>query len=243
MEGPSLVIITSELAQFIGHQVKQVSGNTTAEKGLAHRKELKRIRSWGKHLLLEFDDFFIRIHFLMYGSYRVNERKEQEPRLSLIFDNGEVNFYSCSVKVIDDHTPEEIYDWRVDVMSPQWDADYVLKKIKGCDHEKVCDVLMDQNIFAGVGNIIKNEVLFNLHLHPDSTVDALSKQQLKDLITEAHDYSHNFYKWNQEFTLKKHWQVMRKKICPRNNIPLIKKKTGKLQRWSFYCTKCQVLHS
>jgi endonuclease-8 len=38
----------------------------------------------------------------MFGSYRINERKEDaQPRLSLGFDDGEeFNFYSCSVKTL-----------------------------------------------------------------------------------------------------------------------------------------------
>ena len=30
----------------------------------------------------------------------------------------------------------------------------------------VCDALLDQTVFAGVGNIIKNEVLFRTGVHP-----------------------------------------------------------------------------
>jgi len=36
-----------------------------------------------------------------------------------------------------------------------------------------CDALLDQDIFSGVGNIIKNEVLHRIRVHPESTVGAL----------------------------------------------------------------------
>lgn len=242
MEGPSLTILIEELLHFKGRIVIDLLGNTKVDKEKMCGKKLLNIRSWGKHLILEFDTFFIRIHFMMYGSYRINEKKDLPARLSMIFDNEEINFYSCSVKIIENIKPEEVYDWRVDVMSDKWDTNYVIKKIKVCEYVKVCDLLMDQNLFAGVGNIIKNEVLFNQRIDPNSMADALDSKQLKDLVNEARRYSWEFYKWKKEYTLKKHWKIMRKKICPRDEIPIIKKKTGKLQRWSFYCTKCQRLY-
>lgn len=243
MEGPSLVIITEELKQFEGKIVKDLLGNTKVDKDKMCGKELQEILSWGKHLILRFDKFFIRIHFLMYGSYRINEKKDQEPRLSLLFDDGEVNFYNCSVKIIEGTTPPDVYDWRIDIMSVNWDIEHVLKMVNHQRKEKICDVLMDQDIFAGVGNIIKNEVLFEQRIDPNSITGALSDKQLKDLIQATREYSFNFYKWKKEYTLKKHWQIMRKRECPRDHIPITRKKTGKLQRWSFYCTRCQILYN
>ncbi|HRO68823.1 MAG TPA: hypothetical protein PK951_00545 [Chitinophagaceae bacterium] len=34
----------------------------------------------------------------------------------------------------------------------------------------VCDALLDQEIFSGVGNIIKNEVLYRIRVHPESLI-------------------------------------------------------------------------
>lgn len=36
-----------------------------------------------------------------------------------------------------------------------------------------CDALLNQDLFAGSGNIIKNEVLFRIGVHPWSTLGAL----------------------------------------------------------------------
>jgi len=37
------------------------------------------LRSWGKHFLIEFPDFTIRIHLLMFGRYCIDERKPDKP--------------------------------------------------------------------------------------------------------------------------------------------------------------------
>jgi len=239
MEGPSLVILTEELSSFVNKKIVHVEGNSKQDISKLKGKKILDIQSWGKHLLIQFNDFYLRIHFLLFGSYRINERKEnQAARLSLIFKNNEMNFYSCSVKFFEGRI-EEAYNWTTDVMSPYWNEKEVLSKIKKDKDRMVSDLLMDQNIFTGVGNIIKNEVLFNLHMHPETSVCDLTLRQLRSMIREARDYSHRFYHWKKEYVLKKNWLIYKKRTCPRCGIPIVIKKTGKGERTSYYCSNCQ----
>src|ERR1700751_858391 len=99
-EGPSIVILKEELEPFVGKKIISVTGNAKIDIQRLLNKKITVIKSWGKHLLICFDDFYIRIHLLMFGSYRINERKETAARLSMKFKNGEVNFYNCSIKLI-----------------------------------------------------------------------------------------------------------------------------------------------
>jgi endonuclease VIII len=239
MEGPSLVILKEQLAPFVGKKVKAVSGNTSIAKELIKGKKLLRILSWGKHLLMQFDEFVLKTHFLMHGSYKINEEREgKTPRISFQFSNGFINFYSCSVKFLED-TIENIYDWKTDVMSEEWDRKEVLKRIKSQPDEFVGDVLLDQNIFTGVGNIIRNEVLFNLKLHPMARAKELSEAQIKALADEAVDYSWKFYEWRKNFQLKKNYRIYFKSLCPECHTKNIREKTGKWNRWTFFCPSCQ----
>lgn len=76
----------------------------------------------------------------------------------------------------------------------------------------VCDALLDQNVFAGVGNIIKNEVLFRIKIHPENLIGALQSKQLKNLVEEAKNYSFYFYNWKKIYQLRKHWLIYKKKM-------------------------------
>jgi endonuclease VIII len=239
MEGPSIVILKEQLSPFIGKQVKRVSGNTSIAKELIKGKKLTGVFSWGKQLLMQFDDLILKTHFLMHGSYKINEEREgKTPRISFQFPNGFVNFYSCSVKYLED-SMENSYDWRTDVMSEKWDEKEVLKRIKSQPNELISDVLLDQDIFTGVGNIIKNEVLFNLKIHPMTKIKELSRSQLKALIAEAVDYSWKFYEWRKTFQLRKNYKIYFKSMCPECHTKTIKEKTGKWNRWTFFCPACQ----
>jgi endonuclease-8 len=103
----------------------------------------------------------------------------------------------------------------------------------------VCDALLDQDVFAGVGNIIKNEVLFRIRIHPLSTVGALPAAKLRELVQQARQYSFDFLAWKKAYVLKAHWLAHTKTTCPRCKIPFKKAHCGKTRRRSFFCERCQ----
>ncbi|HYW57925.1 MAG TPA: DNA-formamidopyrimidine glycosylase family protein [Polaromonas sp.] len=241
-EGPSLVIARELAAGFAGKKVLRVEGNTTIDKDRLLQQRLIAVRSWGKHLLLEFKGFSLRIHFLMFGTYRINERKEGPSRLGLGFARGqELNFYTCSVRYVEGAL-DDTYDWAGDVMADSWDAAKARRKLRAMPGTLVCDVLLDQDVFAGVGNIIKNEVLFRIRVHPLSTVGALPVARLRDLVAQAREYSFDFLAWKKAFELKKHWLVHTKRKCPNCEGALTKAYLGKTNRRSFFCETCQTKH-
>jgi endonuclease-8 len=223
-------------------RIKAVSGSSKIEHDRLTGKKILAFRSWGKHFLIVFKDFSIRIHFLMFGSYRINERKETEPRLRLQFDDGqEIGFYTTAVTMIEQDL-EDVYDWSADVMSEAWSPVRARRKLKKVPDMNVGDALLEQNIFSGVGNIIKNEVLFRIHVHPDNTVGKLPPRKLTELISQARIYSFDFYEWKKIYQLRKHWLIHTKRTCPRCKVPVIKKHTGLKKRRSFFCESCQVLY-
>jgi len=163
------------------------------------------------------------------------------PRLGLGFANGELNFYTCSVKFIEEPL-DDVYDWRADVMADPWDPALARKKLRAAPDMLACDALLDQDIFAGVGNIIKNEVLFRIRVHPLSPVGALPPAKLRALVEQAREYSFDFYEWKKAFVLKKHWLAHTRTICPRCAIPFSRGHLGKTRRRSFFCENCQQLY-
>ncbi|MEP6608559.1 MAG: hypothetical protein ABJA83_07740 [Burkholderiaceae bacterium] len=138
---------------------------------------------------------------------------------------------------------DQTYDWSADVMSDQWNPRAARRKLKAQPDTLVSDALLDQNIFAGVGNIIKNEVLFRIRVQPESTIGSLPARKLGELIKQAREYSFDFYRWKKAFVLKKHYLVHTKKICPRCDVRLqYRASLGRAQRRSFFCNQCQRLY-
>lgn len=242
-EGPSILLMKENLLPFEGEKVISVSGNAKIDKELINGEKLQKIRTFGKQTYLIFDKVNVRIHLLMFGSYSIDEQTKPDKslKLGLKFKNGSIYFYTCSVKIVDEEFLNSI-PWEADVLSEDWNPKKAKQKLKEIPETMVCDALLDQNIFSGVGNIIKNEVLFRIGVQPESLVGNLPLTKINALVKEARNYSFDFLKWKRDFVLKKHLLVHTKKSCPKCGQSLIKKYTGKGKRRSFYCEKDQKLY-
>lgn len=249
MEGPSLVLAAELLRPFKNKCVAEVKGNTKIGKERICQQEIVDIFTWGKHLVIQFATFALRIHFLLYGSFEavIDERKvtgdypakNRAPRLQLIFSHGQIVFYSCSLQYLETPHAREIYDFSIDIMSSDWDSKKALQQMKQQKDSELGDLLLDQSIFAGVGNIIKNEVLYLIGKSPTQLLRALSLAERKGLITVTQQFSHQFYEWRKHFELRKHYKIYRKSICPKCQNKIVRRKTGKRMRLSYFCPHCQ----
>lgn len=212
-------------------------------------KNIKNIFAWGKHLVIQFGEFALRTHFMLFGAFEAtvdnstltgDYLRSYTPRLQLDFENGDIKLFNCSVKFLETRNPKADYDFTIDIMSPKWDPDRAFESISAKPGAEIADLLLDQNIFAGVGNIIKNEVLWRVRIHPQTQVKDIPPFELKDLIAETKKFSHLFYKWRKVFLLRKHLDIYQKSICPRCGANVKREKTGKRNRISHFCPVCQI---
>ncbi len=242
-EGPVIVLMKDALDKFVGQKVISTTGTVQYDHSLIVHHKLKEIKLYGKQTFLIFDQAAIRIHLLMFGSYEMDEQTKPEKnlRIGLTFKNGKALFYTCSVKILPLEKLDEI-DWSADVMSEDWNSKNAKNKLKQNPEMLICDALMDQDIFAGVGNIIKNEALFLAGVQPESKVGKIPAKQMNAIIKEARDYSFDFLKWKMKDELSRHWRAYQQKTCPKCGEKLMKKSTGKTKRTSFYCPKDQKLY-
>ena len=249
MEGPSLYLAARQLQPFKGQTVLSVSGNSKIEKERMLDKRVKSIFSWGKHLVIQFDEFALRTHFMLFGAFEatVNDstltgdyRRSYTPRLQLDFENGDIKLFNCSVKFLETGNARAGYDFTIDIMSPKWDADQALGAVRSRPGAEIADLLLDQEIFAGVGNIIKNEVLWRVRIHPGARVKDIPPSEIQKLIAETKKFSLLFYKWRKVFLLRKHLDIYQKSICPRCGANVKREKTGKRNRVSHFCPVCQI---
>lgn len=242
-EGPSLYILKEQAIRFKGKKILLAEGNAAIDMSLPVNKKIIDIRTWGKQLLLCLPELTIRIHMLMFGSYSIDEQTKpaKSTRLHLKFSNGDIYFYTCSVKLLKEDV-NKLYDFTADVMGDEWNQPKAIKKLKAITGTNICDALLDQQIFSGVGNIIKNEILYRTKIHPYNPVGAIPVRKLNELAKQARIYSFEFLEWKKKFELKKHWLAHTKKTCQRCNLPIIKEYIGKTKRRTFFCNNCQVIY-
>jgi len=248
LEGPSLYLAAERLRPFVGKVVLGVEGNSRIGKERLSEKTVLEIFSWGKHLVMQFDDFALRVHFMLFGSYEaiIDDKyltgdypKNRKPQLKLSFDIGQIIIYSSSLKYIETSHARDLYDFSTDIMSSKWDAKKAVRAMSSHQENQIADVLLDQTIFSGVGNIIKNEVLFLVKRNPTTLLKDISKALILKTVKITQVYSHQFYEWRKEFVLRKHYKIYQKKICPECGEKTCRQKTGDRQRISYFCPKCQ----
>lgn len=248
MEGPSLHLAAQQLKPFKGKRILAVSGNAQIDKGRLKGQLVSDLFAWGKHLVLQCDGFALRVHFLMFGTYEAeveglsvtgDYKRSSIPRLALSFPNGELRLYTCSVVFMEGVRVRRNYDFSIDVLSKAWRPEQALMQLKNNEDEEIADVLLDQTVFAGVGNIIKNEVLSLQRINPMTHVSALSTRQRKALITEAVAFSKQFLAWRKKSVLTKNLRIHRKANCPYCNGSVTHVITGTRKRRSHFCNVCQ----
>jgi endonuclease-8 len=240
-EGPSIVILKEKMLYLKHKIVAEASGYAEIDMDALSHKKILDFKSWGKHFFICFTDFTIRIHFGLFGSYQFHEPKKVNPKLALHFNNDDVYFYVCTIERIEGAL-EDHYDFSADIMSDEWDPKGALKKLEALAEKQIGDVLLDQHIFSGVGNIIKNEALYRAGVHPESLVGKIPSARMKSIVKEARAYSFDFLRWRKDDQLTKNFEVYRRTETRSSGKSVIKKDTGKSKRSSYFSVAEQKLY-
>ena len=192
-EGPSILHLKNQLMPFKGRIVKQAGGYGKMPTAWIKQKRLNDILTWGKHILFVFANGTVRVHLGLFGEILINDTKKVNPSFYLHFAKGEINGYVVRAQKLDKPL-KEIYDWKVDILSPEFSPGHVKKLLKEQAAKTIDDVLMDQDIFSGVGNKIRNEALYRAGIHPQSITGKIPATKITSLINEVVKYAKLFYR-------------------------------------------------
>jgi endonuclease-8 len=252
MEGPTVYRTAQQLQPFKGKKIIKVGGNTSAEfQAQFLNMTVQDIFCWGKHLVFQFDDFALRVHFMILGTYEGDVdgtmiygdyKKTKDLKLQFDFPNGWFAMYSCNLKFHpDEPNLKRIYDYTTDVMAKEWDSEAALAKVQKKANAEISDALLDQKIFTGVGNKIRNEVLFTHKLLPTHLVKDIDLFELRSLVEDTHALCWQFLEWRDKDQLNtgEHWKIYKKKVCPVCGGKVTHAYTGKNPRSSYFCEHCQ----
>lgn len=156
------------------------------------------VEAVGKNLLVRFDDGrTIRTHLRMRGAwhrYRPGAPwRRPATRASLILEVEGV------VAVCFDAPTVELFDGRAervhpgladlgpDLLAPGFDLETAVGRVAAPDlvERPIAEVLLDQRVVAGIGNVYKSEVCFVEAVDPFSPVGALSPATLRAILETA----------------------------------------------------------
>ena len=226
-------------------------------------RDVSTVEARGKHLLIAFgDDLVLRTHLRMHGSWHLARPGERwrRPRAHMRIIITTADWLAIGFQI-----PEA--EWLTagslarharlqalgpDPLSASFDTDEVLARIASDPEATIADVLLNQRVIAGVGNVFKSEVLFECRVHPfdrvrdlePATISALvtaSARGLRRNVTESPDRPSDrrtmTNRLNREETL---WVYRRAgKPCHRCGTAIQMRKSGLDARSTYWCPTCQ----
>ena len=162
---------------------------------------------------------------------------------ALHFPHSEINFYVANTKMYQGK-PSDHFNFKTDILNKDFDGEYVLKTLQEVYTEKMIgDVLMEQELFTGVGNIIRIESLYRAKIHPESLVKDIPEKKLVYLIETVVNYAYEFLDFLKNDEVKEKALIYGKKICPKDKTELMIEEMGKVKRKTYICPKCQKLYT
>ncbi|XP_041063899.1 endonuclease 8-like 2 [Carcharodon carcharias] len=198
-------------------------------------------------LTLQREGQWLQFHFGMFGSVRANgfsrakrankrgDWQDPPPRLVLYFPGGQfLVFYNCRIcpcgSPPSGHTS--------DILCPEFDRNLALQALQLA--QPICYTLLNQHLFSGLGNIIKNEVLYLSAIHPMSLGCLLDIEKLQTLLDQVIQFSHE---WLDNKTKGKglKYHIYQRERCPEGH-GVERAELGPphgLQRATWWCPVCQ----
>ena len=157
---------------------------------------VERVEARGKHLLIWFSgDLVLRTHMRMNGSwhiYRPGERWQRPHRdMRIVIETAIMHAIAFTVPVAEFVTAHELASHDVvaglgpDPLSDSFRPDDAIERIQAHSDVEIADVLLDQTVISGIGNVYKSEVLFGARVNPFTLAGQLTREQLEAILAVA----------------------------------------------------------
>src|SRR5689334_838378 len=143
-------------------------------------------------------DLVLRTHMRMNGSwhiYRPGERwrrPRRDMRVLVATDEFEAVGFNIPVAEFLDPREEARQDdlrkMGPDLLGDSFDEDEAVRRIRQHDGDDIADVLLNQRVVAGIGNIYKCEMLFLCRVNPFARAATVDDDTLRRLLRTARKY-------------------------------------------------------
>jgi endonuclease VIII len=176
-EGHTLHRLARDQQELVGHRVAASSPQGRFPAGTVDGRVLDEVEAWGKHLLQHFDGVVVHTHLGMRGiTLRSSPPVPPKPQVRLRLEATGVAWDLIAPSRCDVLDPAAagalLAGLGPDPLRPDADAAR-LRSALGSDDRALGTALLDQSVVAGLGNVLRAEVLHSLGLHPRRPASSL----------------------------------------------------------------------
>jgi endonuclease-8 len=214
---------------------------------------VEAVRAVGKHLLIDFSGgLTLRTHLRMQGRWTVysrDERSRRSPpgaRVIVEVPDAVAVCYSAPDVAITRRDRVATAHLGPDLCEPDLDLDEVLARARRMiePNTTIGELLLDQRVASGIGNVYKSETLFAERLDPTTPVVDLTPAQLRSTFERAHKLLRaNLGSVGRRRTVPSGYAVYRRRgrPCRVCGHPVERVVQGaRSPRSTYYCAHCQV---
>jgi endonuclease VIII len=209
------------------------------------------VEAVGKHLLVSFDDgTVLQTHLRMSGSWHLYEqgaRWRKPAHLARVViataTHQAVCFSAPVVRTTKGETPA-VDHLGPDLCTPEADLDEVIARMASTPEPgtTIAEVLLDQRVAAGIGNVYKSEVLWAERLDPRTPIEEVPAELRRRLVETAARLLRANLTTARRTTVPGGLAVYRKarRPCRRCGTPIRTARWGEQARSTYWCPRCQV---
>jgi endonuclease-8 len=121
------------------------------------------------------------------------------------------------------------------VLAGGFDAPEAARRASAHPRRTIGEVLLDQRVAAGIGNIWKTEVCFACRVDPRTLVCNLAEHVLVQIYEAARELMQQSVDGDRAFSA----YTRTGKPCPRCGAPIAAYQLGDPPRWTWSCPGCQ----
>jgi endonuclease-8 len=164
---------------------------------------IEKVEAQGKWLLMHFSgDLILVTHMLMSGSWHIYKTGEKwwSPRKSMrvLIEVEGWQAVAFNVPVAEFHTAASLLrkssvpKLGPDVLSEGYNADVgfsaLQQRAASYPDDEIANVLLNQRVLAGLGNVYKSEVAFAVRVHPFRLMSTITNDEMRQMADVAQRY-------------------------------------------------------
>jgi endonuclease VIII len=205
----------------------------------------------GKHLLMRFSDgSTLHSHMRMTGSWHLYgegerwRRPAHQARAVLDFGDRLAVCFAAPVVELVRNAEQAVAHLGPDLLGDHVRLDEVVARARAVGPTPLGELLLDQRVCSGIGNVYKCEGLWEERIDPWRSSGELSDQQLGQLfgtVREAMRTNLRGGTFARRFAAGRPAAVhgRRGRPCPRCGAPIASRQQGDQARWTYWCAGCQ----
>jgi endonuclease VIII len=232
-------------------------------------RTVERVESRGKWLLVHLSgDLILVTHMLMSGSWHIYRRGERWKRarhhMRAVVATADFEAVAFDVPVASFHTARSlernssIPKLGPDLLGAEFSNDEAMRRLADAADEEIANVLLNQRVIAGIGNVFKSEICFTCGVNPFAKTSSLPQAKLVELLEASRrllaanvsegsgdrivTYTGLRRTTGADNPTARLWVYGRRgKQCRRCGTLILMRKQGPGARSTYWCPQCQPL--